>query len=182
MNFEKPSLTKDVFTTASNGTESIQNRLSDERLQEIQTLTDWEISTSALPGNESRSMAAELLAARKQIAELDRLSAENATFREWIDRSGDTFTRMHAENANLRDELKSAIRLPCKVGDTAYAYLDDEPEGSYISEYSVMGVCLKEDGWYLLDRDGNLDRVGTTYALLTRAEAEAALEQKKDSK
>lgn len=72
------------------------------------------------------------------------------------------------------------VVLPCKVCDTAYALLDDSnaPGGWYICGYLVWGVCLKEDGWYLLDSDGNADKIGTDYAYLTRAEAEEALRQK----
>ena len=68
--------------------------------------------------------------------------------------------------------------LPVAIGDTAYYWseiTDDEFSG--VGDYTVYGIAIKKDGFYLIDQEGSVDKLGTQCAMLTRAEAEAALER-----
>lgn len=76
----------------------------------------------------------------------------------------------------LRHKIMHAIRqignrkitLPCNVGDTAYCYTKELG----VEPFIIVGVALKADGWYIIDDDGNMDKIGTQYACMTREEAE----------
>lgn len=78
------------------------------------------------------------------------------------------------------DELEQQGRLaelPCKVGDTVY-WCDPDIDGEpYIGEFKVIGITLREDGFFVVDGDGNIEKIGTQYALLTKAEAEQKLKE-----
>ncbi len=36
----------------------------------------------------------------------------------------------------------------------------------------IKGIAVMEDGFYITDKDGNMDKIGTRYAFLTREDAE----------
>lgn len=75
------------------------------------------------------------------------------------------------------EEQGLLVKLPCKVGDTAYfPYIDNDGEKT-ISEYKIIGIVLKEDGWYTLDSDGKIDKIGEEYCYLTIEDAEARLKE-----
>jgi len=73
------------------------------------------------------------------------------------------------------------VVLPCKVGDTAYYYIDDdELAGPYVGEFTVKGIQILSDGFYLSDGDC-WDKIGTQFAYLTREEAEKALKERENN-
>ena len=72
---------------------------------------------------------------------------------------------------------------PCKVGDTLWWYsedVDDDfgsvPAGVYEGPDAVQGVVWNGRDWGVL-MYGDVVRIGTQYAFLTREEAERAFEE-----
>lgn len=67
------------------------------------------------------------------------------------------------------------VKLPCKVGDTVY-WVDEtalvELGDENIGTYKIAGIALKSDGFYIIDDDNNVDKIGSEYALLTKGDAE----------
>ena len=68
---------------------------------------------------------------------------------------------------------------PCQLGDTFYAVAEDidDPSIHDIYEDEIHGICLMRDGWYVLDRDENLWKIGTDDCILGRANAEKRLKE-----
>ena len=79
----------------------------------------------------------------------------------------------------LENKLEDGYLLeaPCKIGDTAYAVCEDlDVDGEFkIYEYEVKGICLKKDGWCVLDDSGEMFEILSEYALLDRTESEHLL-------
>ncbi len=79
----------------------------------------------------------------------------------------------------LENKLEEGMLLeaPCKVGDTAYAVCEDlDVDGEFeLYEYEVEGICLKKDGWHVLDDSGDLFKLGSEWAMLSRSDAEDLL-------
>ena len=67
------------------------------------------------------------------------------------------------------------VELPCRVGDDLY-WISDENEVK-CQRNAIVGIVVKDIGLEVLDTDGNIDKIGTRYAYLTREEAERALEE-----
>ena len=68
------------------------------------------------------------------------------------------------------------VELPCKVGDDLY-WISDENKVECLKN-AIIGVVVKNDGFEVLDTDGNRDKLGTRFAYLTREEAEKALRER----
>lgn len=96
--------------------------------------------------------------------------------------------------AEIREKLKYyedaeeqglLLHLPCKSGDDFYWISDEEPEHGIKSEVKICGkikgVALMEDGIYIIGEDGDMDKVGSRYALLTRDDAERKLKEMEES-
>lgn len=66
--------------------------------------------------------------------------------------------------------------LPCRAGDDLY-WISDENEVK-CQRNAIVGIVVKDSGFEVLDTDGNIDKIGTRYAYLTREEAERALEER----
>lgn len=67
------------------------------------------------------------------------------------------------------------VELPCKVGDDLY-WISDENKVECLKN-EIIGVVVKNDGFEILDTDGNIDKLGTRFTYLTREEAEKALRE-----
>ena len=67
------------------------------------------------------------------------------------------------------------VELPCRAGDDLY-WISDENEVK-CQRNAIVGIVVKDSGFEVLDTDGNIDKIGTRYAYLTREEAERALEE-----
>ena len=67
------------------------------------------------------------------------------------------------------------VELPCRVGDDLY-WISDENEVK-CQKNAIVGIVVKDNGFEVLDTDGNIDKIGTRYAYFTREEAERALEE-----
>ena len=76
----------------------------------------------------------------------------------------------------LENKLDDGTLLepPCKIGDTVYAVCDDVDDYGtvVIYDYEVIGVCYKDGEWYVLDDCKELNKIGSVWAILDRAEAE----------
>ena len=68
------------------------------------------------------------------------------------------------------------VELLCKVGDDLY-WISDENKVE-CQKNAIIGVVVKNDGFEVLDTDGNRDKLGTRFAYLTREEAEKALRER----
>lgn len=81
-----------------------------------------------------------------------------------------------AELAEAKAEGRLVV-LPCAIGDKAYYYICDDALGEpHVGEFTVRGIQILPDGYYLSDGDC-WDKVGSQFAYLTRKEAEAALKK-----
>lgn len=82
------------------------------------------------------------------------------------------------------EEQRLLLHLPCKLGDDFYWISDEEPEHGIKSEVKICGkikgIAVMEDGFYIIDEDGDMNKVGSRYALLTREDAEKKLEEMED--
>ena len=67
--------------------------------------------------------------------------------------------------------------LPCRVGDDLYWISISEETEVKCHRNAIVGIVVKDSGFEVLDTDGNIDKIGTRYAYLTREEAERALEE-----
>lgn len=79
------------------------------------------------------------------------------------------------------EEQGLLLRLPCKLGDDFYWISDEEPEHGIKSEVKICGkikgIAVMEDGFYIIGEDGDMNKVGSQYALLTRYDAEQKLKE-----
>ena len=82
--------------------------------------------------------------------------------------------------AEYEKEASALIELgvlmpPVKLGDPVYAVveLEDEPE---VCEYVVNGIAYSLGKWLFCENDNEFNELGTQPCLLTREEAEVALE------
>lgn len=79
------------------------------------------------------------------------------------------------------EERGLLLRLPCKLGDDFYWISDEEPEHGIKSEVKICGkikgIAVMEDGLYIIGEDGDMNKVGSQYALLTRDDAERKLKE-----
>ena len=82
--------------------------------------------------------------------------------------------------AEYEKEASALIELgvlmpPAKIGDTVYAVveLEDEPE---VYEYVVNGIAYSLGKWLFCENYNEFNELGTQLCLLTREEAEVALE------
>ena len=71
------------------------------------------------------------------------------------------------------------IILPCKIGDDLY-WISDENEVE-CQRNAIVGIVVKDGCFEALDIDGNIDKIGTRYAYLSREEAEKALKESEDN-
>lgn len=69
------------------------------------------------------------------------------------------------------------VELPCKVGGKAFWYDENLDGNPHIGDFEIKGILIKKDGFYLMDKDGTIEKIGTQYALLTKAEAEQKLKE-----
>ena len=67
------------------------------------------------------------------------------------------------------------IILPCKIGDDLY-WISDENEVE-CQRNAIVGIVVEDGCFEALDIDGNIDKIGTRYAYLSREEAVRALEE-----
>ena len=67
------------------------------------------------------------------------------------------------------------IELPCRVGDDLY-WISDENEVE-CQRNAIVGIVVEDGCFEALDIDGNIDKIGTRYAYLSREEAVRALEE-----
>lgn len=74
------------------------------------------------------------------------------------------------------EEQGRLVVLLVEVGGVAYWCTPDLDGKPFVGSFMVHGVVIKDDGFYLIDSDKSMDKVGTQYAMLTREEAEAALQ------
>ena len=79
-------------------------------------------------------------------------------------------------NCPLFEDKSLIVELPCRVGDDLY-WISDENEVK-CQRNAIVGIVVKDSGFEVLDTDGNIDKIGTRYAYLTREEAERALEER----
>lgn len=71
---------------------------------------------------------------------------------------------------------------PCEIGDIFYSIIEDlqcETPPYYITSQGnvIDGVVLKTDGWYIIDKDCNVEKIGSDSALLTINDAEKRLDE-----
>lgn len=64
--------------------------------------------------------------------------------------------------------------LPVKVGDLAWYIHDDIGIEPSVQSYKIEGVCIQEDGFYILDHD-LLDKAGSEFSMLSKEEADNRL-------
>lgn len=76
-------------------------------------------------------------------------------------------------------DMSEMIKLPCKIGDMVYWVDVDVDEGT-IGTYEIKGIETKPDGFYIVDCDNNIDKIGSEYALLTESEAMAKLAEMRE--
>ena len=83
------------------------------------------------------------------------------------------------------EEQGLLLRLPCKLGDDFYWISDEEPEHGIKSDVKIFGkikgIAVMEDGLYIIGEDGDMNKVGSRYALLTREDAERKLKEMEES-
>ena len=109
-----------------------------------------------------------------------RLSPEDAANLHAILRLGDGMTLMRLRELAVADQEGRVIVLPCKVGDTVFALLDNKSK--YVSECEVKKIGLGDNiGFativpvgYRQEYGVSLRGFGKTF-FLTREEAEKAL-------
>lgn len=80
------------------------------------------------------------------------------------------------------EEQGLLVRLPCKVGDTLYWISDEDENGNKVltimETEPVKAVAVSTDGIYVrTEEEPEYDKLGSKYALLTREEAEDALQK-----
>jgi hypothetical protein len=97
------------------------------------------------------------------------------TVREHTYEDGSPMKRLQELENKLEDGY--LLEAPCKIGDTAYAVCEDlDVDGEFeLYEYEVKGICLKKDGWCVLDDSGEMYEILSEDALLDRTEAEHLL-------
>ena len=90
------------------------------------------------------------------------------------DTCGENTSSYCAEQLALYLLDRGVILPPLKLGDDVWWI--DHKNKIQKQEKAVKGMMYKYDGkWYVIDRDGNLDEVGTRFAYATREDAEEAL-------
>lgn len=80
------------------------------------------------------------------------------------------------QDCNHFKDKSLIVELPCKVGDDLY-WISDENKVECLKN-EIIGVVVKNDGFEILDTDGNIDKLGTRFTYLTREEAEKALRER----
>ena len=86
--------------------------------------------------------------------------------------------RDNADTLSLAEYLdkKGCIVPPCKVGDDLW-WIDENNEVN-VQKNGIRKIVYCGDGKFgVLDKDGYYDDIGTTYAYLSREEAEKALKE-----
>ena len=81
----------------------------------------------------------------------------------------DVFACEHYKDKSL------IVELPCRVGDDLY-WISDENEVE-CQRNAIVGIVVEDGCFEALDIDGNIDKIGTRYAYLSREEAVRALEE-----
>ena len=62
------------------------------------------------------------------------------------------------------------FHAPVQIGDTVYAILDDGVSFEVVA-WKVKGIAKLSDGWYALDRDLEMYKIGEPFCILSRKEA-----------
>ena len=91
---------------------------------------------------------------------------------------------MKPEECAWYEQREDFVKLPCRIGDTVYAVLDEymaEPEEDRIYEEpgGVKRLCWDGESWSLMI-DGDTVALGSQFAMLTREEAEECLRKMKE--
>jgi chromosome segregation ATPase len=112
-NFEKPSLTRDVFTTTSGGT-GASVRLTDDELRSLVSNPLWkELDPYKIGVDFVKPMAAELIAARREIAEkneiIKSLGEMVNSYSTSKDEANASFNKMRAFQENQAMQLGARI-------------------------------------------------------------------------
>ncbi len=83
------------------------------------------------------------------------------------------------------DENGRLAHLPCRLGDDFYWITDEDPDTGAKREVmiggKIEGITVIKDGFYITNKDGFMDKIGTRYALLTKEDAEKKLKEMEDS-
>lgn len=83
------------------------------------------------------------------------------------------------------EENGRLAHLPCRLGDDFYWITDEDPDTGTKREVmiggKIKGITVTEDGFYIANEDGFMDKIGSRYFLLTREDAERKMKDMEEA-